>query len=79
MVFVKIAGKFVTEIRVCMTVDVDHDLIGIALVALPPEGTVCNAAADAFRHKNHPRYQFARTGGVLCLPYFCPCILRWVM
>ena len=68
-------SKFIFRV----TIDVDLNLIGIALIALCPEGTVRNTAVYAIRHKNHPRYQVARTGGELCLPYFCPCIRRWVM
>lgn len=72
-------SKFGIQIRLRMAVDIDHNLISATLVTLRPIGAVGNAAAYALRHKNHPRYQVARTGGALCLPYFCPCIRRWVM
>lgn len=71
--------EFGPEINIGMAVDIDLNFVRAALVPVFPEGAVSNAAAYAIRHKNHPRYQVARTGGDLCLPYFCPCIRRWVI
>lgn len=62
-----------------MPVDVDHDAVRRAAVSLRPERTVADTANDAFRHADHPRYQVAPRGSAVCLPYFCPCILRLII